>query len=69
MFIFTPSIDPLSKKNVPLTLDESKKIFEKYGVVTSRPIILQVSRFDPWKDPIGVIDAYRIVKKNYLTFS
>lgn len=63
IFVFTPSIDPLSKKNVPLTLDESKKIFEKYAVVTSHPIILQVSRFDPWKDPIGVIDAYRIVKK------
>lgn len=63
IFVFTPSIDPLSKKNDPLTLDESKKIFEKYGVVTSHPIILQVSRFDPWKDPIGVIDAYRIVKK------
>jgi len=63
IFVFTPSIDPLSKKNDPLTLDESKKIFEKYGVVTSHPIILQVSRFDPWKDPIGVIDSYRIVKK------
>ena len=64
-FIFTPSIDPLSKKNDPLTLDESKKIFENYGVVTSHPIILQVSRFDPWKDPIGVIDVYRIVKKEF----
>jgi len=65
IFVFTPSIDPLSKKNDSLTLDESKKIFENYKVDTSRPIILQVSRFDPWKDPLGVIDAYRIVKKQF----
>lgn len=65
IFVLTPSIDPLSKKNNPLTLNESKKIFENYGIVTSHPIILQVSRFDPWKDLIGVIDVYRIVKKEF----
>ncbi len=65
VFVFTPSIDPLSKKNNPLTLNESKKILENYGVTPSRPIILQVSRFDPWKDLIGAIDAYRIVKKKF----
>jgi len=65
IFIITPSIDPLSEKNDPLTLKESKKIFKNYGVDTSFPIILQVSRFDPWKDPLGVIDTYRQVKKHF----
>ena len=65
IFILTPSIDPLSKKNNPLTLNESKKIFENYGIITSHPVILQVSRFDPWKDPLGAIDAYQIVKKEF----
>ncbi len=40
-------------------------IVESFGVDPRRPIILQVSRFDPWKDPLGVIDAYRIVKKAF----
>jgi trehalose synthase len=58
-----PSIDPLSGKNKPLSEDTVSSILEKYGVDSERPIITQVSRFDPWKDPLGVIDAYRIVKK------
>ena len=63
--VITPSIDPLSEKNDPLTLKESKKILKNYGVDTSCPIILQVSRFDPWKDPLGVVDTYRLVKKHF----
>ncbi len=65
VFIIAPSINPLSDKNDPLTPNKSKEIVENYKVDTSRPIILQVSRFDPWKDPLGVIDSYRIVKKQF----
>jgi trehalose synthase len=59
----TPSIDPLSPKNIPLEKEDAKAIINKYGVDTQRPLISQVSRFDPWKDPLGVIDVYKIVKK------
>ncbi|MGE5588552.1 MAG: glycosyltransferase [Clostridia bacterium] len=58
-----PSIDPLSSKNVEMPVRTAREIVAGYGVDPSRPIIVQVSRFDPWKDPLGVIDAYRIVKR------
>jgi trehalose synthase len=61
--IIPPSIDPLSDKNKALSEDSIISILDKFGVDPRRPIITQVSRFDPWKDPLGVIDAYRIVKK------
>lgn len=61
--ITPPCIDPLNSKNNPLSLGQSKEIVRRHGVDTDRPIMLQVSRFDPWKDPLGVIDAYQIVKK------
>ncbi len=60
--IIAPSIDPLSPKNTPLPEAESKAILQRYGIDLDRPLITQVSRFDPWKDPLGVIDAYRMVK-------
>ncbi len=60
--IITPTIDPLSPKNKPMPLDEARGVVAGYGLDLERPIISQVSRFDPWKDPLGVIDAYRIVK-------
>ncbi|NMB41354.1 MAG: glycosyltransferase [Firmicutes bacterium] len=63
--IITPSIDPLSIKNIPLKKEEAEAIICKFGVDTNRPLISQVSRFDPWKDPLGVIDAYKIVKKDF----
>ena len=65
--IIPPSIDPLSDKNKPLAEDNVLSILDKYGVDAEKPIITQVSRFDPWKDPLGVIDAYRIVKKEIPT--
>jgi trehalose synthase len=65
--ILTPCIDPLSNKNKPLSNDVVLSILNKYDVDPERPIITQVSRFDPWKDPLGVIDAYRIVKKEVPT--
>jgi len=60
--IITPTIDPLSPKNAPMTQDRAQEIVARFGIDVSRPLITQVSRFDPWKDPLGVIDAYRIVK-------
>jgi trehalose synthase len=61
--IVPPSIDPLSEKNRFLSSDSVLSTLDRFGVDAERPIITQVSRFDPWKDPLGVIDTYRIVKK------
>ncbi|MGQ9467903.1 MAG: glycosyltransferase [Anaerolineae bacterium] len=58
-----PTIDPLSPKNRPMAMDRARATVARYGLDTGRPLITQVSRFDPWKDPLGVIDAYRIVKE------
>jgi trehalose synthase len=60
--IITPTIDPLSPKNALMGQDRAREIVAGFGIDVSRPLITQVSRFDPWKDPLGVIDAYRIVK-------
>jgi trehalose synthase len=62
-FIITPSIDPISDKNRELTKAEIDETMERLRIDTDRPMILQVSRFDRFKDPTGVIEAYRIVKK------
>jgi trehalose synthase len=61
--IIPPSIDPFSDKNRPLSSDVVLSTLDRFDVDAERPIITQVSRFDPWKDPLGVIDAYRIIKK------
>jgi len=58
-----PTIDPLAPKNVKMTPDEVQGILEKYGVDPERPIIGQVGRFDPWKDPLGVIRTYRLIRE------
>jgi len=62
-FIIPPAIAPLSDKNRELTGEETDAVLRKINVPTDRPIILQVSRFDRFKDPIGVVTAYRMVKK------
>jgi len=62
-FLITPSIDPLADKNKDLDSRTIKSVLEKYGVDPDRPYVTQVSRFDRLKDPIGVIEAYRLVKK------
>jgi trehalose synthase len=59
--LIPPAIDPLSPKNMALSPDDASFVCEQFGIDVDRPLIAQVSRFDPWKDPIGVIDAYRIV--------
>jgi trehalose synthase len=60
--VIPPSIDPLSPKNSWLEPEAVFEILQGYGIDRWRPIATQVSRFDPWKDPLGVIDAYRAVK-------
>jgi trehalose synthase len=59
--ICPPAIDPLSPKNMALSPEDAAYVCEQFGIDPDRPLICQVSRFDPWKDPIGVIDAYRLV--------
>jgi trehalose synthase len=61
--VLPPSIDPLSPKNSWLEPEAVFEILQGYGIDRWRPIVSQVSRFDPWKDPLGVIDAYRVVKE------
>ena len=58
-----PCIDPLSVKNLDLAPPFVKEICKSYNVDANKPLIVQVSRFDPWKDPVGVIEAYRIVRE------
>jgi len=58
-----PCIDPLSVKNLELPTPFVDEIAKQYGVRAHDPLMVQVSRFDPWKDPIGVIEAYRIVRE------
>jgi trehalose synthase len=58
-----PAIDPLRSKNKEMSNDEAKRVLRYFGVDTNRPVIAQVSRFDPWKDPVGVIQAYQLAKK------
>lgn len=62
-FRIAPSIDPLSDKNKPLPKEEIERVLEKYHINPSRPILTQISRFDRLKDPLGVIAAYKMVKK------
>jgi trehalose synthase len=63
--VMPPAIDPLSPKNMSLSPEDAAYIVDQFGLDIERPLMLQVSRFDPWKDPLGVIDAYRIVKEGF----
>jgi trehalose synthase len=58
-----PAIDPLATKNMDLSLDLCRRAIADCGVDPNRPLLVQVSRFDPWKDPMGVIQSYRLVKQ------
>jgi trehalose synthase len=62
-FIITPSIDPLSEKNIELPQNEIDDIYNKFNLDPTRPILTQISRFDRFKDPLGVIYGYRLVKQ------
>jgi trehalose synthase len=60
--IIPPAIDPESPKNLDVGSGLAARVVEWIGVRTTRPFITQISRFDPWKDPLGVIDTYRLVR-------
>jgi trehalose synthase len=62
-YIWPPAIDPLTPKNMALPIEDATYIVDQFGIDVGRPLLTQVSRFDPWKDPLGVIDAYRVVKE------
>jgi trehalose synthase len=64
VLIAPPAIDPLTVKNTPMDLAQAQKVVRVMGIDTDRPLITQVSRFDLWKDPWGVIDAYRIARES-----
>lgn len=61
-YLIPPSIDPLGEKNMMLETSEIEGIFEKYRLDRARPLLVQISRFDRFKDPLGVIMAYKIAK-------
>ncbi|MGR9046703.1 MAG: glycosyltransferase [Gammaproteobacteria bacterium] len=61
-YIIPPSIDPLSDKNVELDVEELKKVQERFDLNADAPLIVQVSRFDRFKDPVGVIEAYKLAR-------
>ncbi len=65
--MISPSIDPLSDKNRDLPDQVVSSIFEKFKIDRSRPVVSQISRFDYLKDPLGVIEAYKMAKK-YVDF-
>ena len=64
-YICPPAIDPLSPKNMALSPEDAAFVCDQFGIDVERPLITQVSRFDPWKDPRGVIDAYRLVHEEF----
>jgi trehalose synthase len=64
-YIWPPAIDPLAPKNMALSPEDAAYIVDQFGIDIERPMLTQVSRFDPWKDPLGVIDAYRGVKREF----
>lgn len=63
--VIPPAIDPLSPKNLPLPDSLVRELLAWIGIALDRPLITQVSRFDPWKDPLGVIAAYRLARREH----
>ncbi len=62
-FLIPPSIDPFSEKNIELDQAEIEQVMRQFGIDPKRPVVLQASRFDIFKDPIGVVGAYKLAKK------
>jgi len=62
-YLFYPCIDPLSEKNKPLDDSFVQKVCDEFGIDRSRPVVTQVSRFDRLKDPVGVVQAFKLAKK------
>jgi trehalose synthase len=61
--VIAPAIDPLSPKNLELDLDTARQILDWIGVQLPGRLVTQVSRFDAWKDPLGVLAAYRLARE------
>ena len=61
--VFAPAIDPLAEKNKELGVKKARLILKRFGISEKRPLVSQVSRFDPWKDPLGSVEAYKKAKK------
>jgi trehalose synthase len=61
--IIPPAIDPRNPKNLGLPEDTARQVLEWIGVRTDKPLVTQVSRFDPWKDPLGVIAACKLARE------
>jgi trehalose synthase len=64
-YLFYPAIDPLSEKNCPVDPEFVEQVLDRYHIDPQRPLLTQISRFDRLKDPVGVIRAYRIVKRYF----
>src|SRR5438132_4198616 len=64
-YVWPPAIDPLTPKNMAFPPEDAAYIIDQFGIDVDRPLLTQVSRYDPWKDPLAVIDAYRLVKETY----
>jgi trehalose synthase len=64
-YLFYPCIDPLSEKNLHLAPEYVQNVLERFGIDSNRPILTQISRFDRLKDPVGVVRAYRMVRKYF----
>lgn len=63
IYLIPPSIDPLHEKNVDLELEEVAEVRARFGIDPERPTVVQISRYDRFKDPVGVIEAYRMAKR------
>src|SRR6266540_2442320 len=61
--VFMPAIDPFTIKNRPLSVKEIDERLAHYEIPTDLPLVVQVSRFDPWKDPKGVVEAFKLARK------
>lgn len=61
--IIRPGIDPLTPKNMELSDRDMKKYLNKFNVPLDKPLLTQISRFDKWKDPVGVIEVFKLVRK------
>jgi trehalose synthase len=64
-YIWPPAIDPLAPKNMALSSEDAAYIVDQFGIDVERPLVSQISRFDPWKDPVGVIEAWRILRNQH----
>jgi trehalose synthase len=64
-YIWPPAIDPLAPKNMALSPEDAAYIVDQFGIDVDRPLVSQISRFDPWKDPVGVIEAWRLLRAQH----